>query len=375
MNYVVKPIVLAVLVATTPLAGMAYAQDSNTSATPVSQSAPAAANTLIQTKAPEDWIIYDDSTYTPVVDAVSRHLDAARKAFDAKDNKKAAAEMRAVAEELKLQAVRAGEQGRSLVNVDKALLQADRRIAQDSVKRMNASAMKVSLAAAAIDSGKIKTKADLDKAIDKAARADMERRWLVTDATIWYPVSEESQRHFTAAVAAYARKDYQAAATEIRKASGYLRLEAGRATGDAKQDLDSSVAQLDKFAGLVEKGAVKGEQSMDNAFAKANHALALAHRSKAIESWARRDYDKTGYELKAAAHGLESAAGWAGGEAKAGASGAVADTRALGDKLAAGATWTRDEVGRVFDALGNALNELGHKIGAKQQATPAKSGS
>ena len=32
----------------------------------------------------------------------------------------------------------------------------------------------------------------------------------------WYPVSEEPQRHFTDAVAAYAKKDYQAAATDIR---------------------------------------------------------------------------------------------------------------------------------------------------------------
>ena len=52
----------------------------------------------------------------------------------------------------------------------------------------------------------------------------------------------------------------------------------------------------------------------------------------------------------------------------------VADTQALGDKLASGATWTRDEAGRGFDALGRALNELGHKIGAKQQAAPLKPG-
>ncbi len=38
-------------------------------------------------------------------------------------------------------------------------------------------------------------------------------------------------------------------------------------------------------------------------------------------------------------------------------------------------TWTRDEVGRGFDVLGHALNELGHKIGAKQRAAPVKSGS
>ena len=85
----------------------------------------------------------------------------------------------------------------------------------------------------------------------------MDRRWLVTDVATWYPVSEEPQQHFTAAVAAYAKKDYKAAATDIREATSYLRLEAGRATGGAKQELDGSVMQLDRLAIAVEKGAVK----------------------------------------------------------------------------------------------------------------------
>ena len=187
--------------------------------------------------------------------------------------------------------------------------------------------------------------------------------------------SEEPQQHFGSAVEAFARKDYKASASEIRKATGYMRLEARRVTGNARQELNSSVTELDKLAAAVEKGAVKDEKSMDEDFARANHALALAHRAEAAESWTRKEYNKAGYELKAAARDLESAAGWAGAEAKAGASGAVADTDALGDKLATGATWTSDEVGRGFDVLGHALNELGHKIGAKQRAAPLKSGS
>ena len=374
MNFTLKPVALAMLVATAQLAGVAYAQAPKAPAAPVvqpaAQPAPAATKAPIPTKAPEDWIIYDDTTYTPVVDNVSRHLDAARKALDTKDNKKAATELRAVADELKLQAARAGKEDRALVKMDRALVAADSKFAQDTMKRMNASALKVSSAAAAIESGKIKTKVDLDKAIDKAARADMERRWLVTDVTTWYPVSEEPQRHFTDAIAAYSKQDYKAAATDIRKATSYLRLQAGRATAEAKQELDSSVAQLDTLAASVEKGVTKDEQSMVKAFAKADHALALQHRSKAAESWARKEYDKAGYELKAAAHGLESAAGWVGGEAKAGASATVADTRALGDKLAAGATWTRNEVVKGFDSLGNGITALGQKIGNNKKASP-----
>lgn len=372
MNLKLKPISLAILVATSQLAGMANVQAANAATASAVQSAQAASKAPISTVASEDWIVYDGTTYTPVVDAVSQHLDAARKAFDAKDTEKAAAEMRAVAEQLKLQAARASTENNALVAEDKTLLAGDLKYAQDSAKHMNASALKASAAAAAIESGKIKTTADLDKAIDKAARADMERRWLVTDVDTWYPVSEEPQRHFTDAAAAYARKDYQATAAEIRKATGYLRLEAKRATGVAEKELNSSVAQLDKLADAVDKGGVKSEQSLDSAFEKADHALALSHRAKAAESWARKDYDKAGYELKAAAQGLEGAAGWAGGEAKAGAQATVADTRALGDKLVAGVTYTRDEVAKGFESLGNSINALGRKIGGAQMAPPFK---
>jgi hypothetical protein len=374
MKFTLKPIALAMLVAAAQFAGVTRAQAPKAPAAPVVQNAakpaPAATKAPITTKAPEDWIIYDDITYTPVVDNVSEHLDAARKAVAANDDKKAAAELRTVADDLKQQAARAGKADQALVQADRALVAADTRAGQDAMKRLDASALKVSAAAAAVERGKINTKADLDKAIDKAARADMEHRWLVTDLTTWYPVSEEPQRQFTEAVAAYARKDYKAAAVDIRKAISYLRLEAGRATGGAKHELDSSIAQLDTLAASVEKGAVKDEQTMTRAFARADHALALEHRSKAAGSWVRKEYDKAGYELKAAAHGLESAAGWTGREEKADASATVADIRALGDKLAVGGAWTRDEVAKGFESLGNGINVLGQKIGNTRKASP-----
>ena len=54
---------------------------------------------------------------------------------------------------------------------------------------------------------------------------------------------------------------------------------------------------------------------------------------------------------------------------------AVADTKALGDKLASGATWAREEVAKGFEALGNASNALGQKIGSSKKAAPVNVGS
>lgn len=369
MKFTLKPLTLAVLIASAQLSGVAFAQTTKTPVVPTAQTAPAT-KAPIELKSPGDWIIYDDTIFTPVADSISQHLEAARKAFDAKNNKEASEEMSIAADELKEQAAHAAK-------ADKALAKSEMKLAHETSERMNAVAAKVKAAAADIGNGKIKTQADLDKVIDKAARADMDRRWLVTDVTTWYPVTEEPQRHFDSAAEAYANKDNLTAATEIRKATGYVRLEAGRVTGDAKQALDSSVAELDQLATAVEKGAANDEKRMDKVFADADadHALALAHRSKAAESWAHKEYDKVGYELKAAARGLEGASGWVGREAGAGASAVVADTRALGDKLASGATWTRDEVAKGFESLGNAINTLGQKIDSTKKAAPVTVGT
>ncbi len=369
MTRILTPLTVAMLIALTPFSGMAFAQTTKTPAAPTAPtSPPAAATAPVTIQSPTDWIAYEDMTYTPVADEISRHLAAARKAFDAKDHKKAAEEMRAVADELKKQGARAAK-------ADTARANAEMTLAHDTATRMDLTAQKVTAAAVALESGKITTQADLDKTLDKAARADMERRWLVTDVTIWYPVSEEPQRHFGSALEAYVKKDYQAAATEIRKATSYLRLEAGRATSEAKQALETSVGELETLAASLGKETVKDEKTLVTAFTHSSHALALAHRAKAAESWVHKEYDKAGYELKAAAHGLESAANWAGAEAKTGAAAAVAETKALGAKLASGATWTREELAKGFESLGNAINALGQKIGSSKKAAPVNVGS
>jgi hypothetical protein len=177
--------------------------------------------------------------------------------------------------------------------------------------------------------------------------------------------ASEPQQHFASALEAYAQKNYQAAARDIHTAASELRRAASRASGDARQALDSSVAELDRLADSVGKGTLGAEQSMRAGFAKAEHALALEHRAKAAEAWSHKRYQQAGTELKAAAGKLESAAAWTGGEAKAGAAAAVSDARALGDKLASGAKWSRDEVATGMKKLGSAIDALGREIASR----------
>lgn len=352
----------AALLTITPLTLTVNAQVQKAVGAPDVTASAAMAKAPIAANPPTEWIEYEDATYTPVLDEVSRKLAEVRAALLRKDNAKAAESMQAAARALTAQADRVAKTERQRAT-------ADIKLARDTQTRLGLLVKKLNATALQMKTGSITTSAQLDKVLDKAARADLERRWMVTDATTWYPVTEEPQRHFTAAADAFAKKDYKIAANEVRKATSYIRLESARAAGDVKAGLDAVGVELGKTARALDKGTIKTEKDLDKAFADANHALALAHREQATRSWAAKSYDRAGYELKAAAYDLGIAAKWAGGEVKAGTASAITDARVVGDKLASGGVWAKDEVAKGFESLGNALNNLGMEIGSKYKAT------
>ena len=330
--------------------------------------APKASNAPIPAATPTHWIQYEDTTFTPVLDDVSVHLAAARTELTKKNKKAAAEAMVAAAQALQVQSDRA-------VKLDRQRATADINNAFATYTKMMAVVQKLNAVATDIQSGKVLTTVALDRTLGEATRADLDRRWLVTDVTTWYPVVKEPQRHFSAAMEDYAKKDYKAAATEVRKAEAYVRLESARATRDTKTALDTVGAELEHTAQSLDKGVIGTAKDLERTFAAASHALGLAQRAKAAESWAHKAYSEAGYELKAAAHELESAAAWTDNETKTMAAPAVAEARTLGDKLARGGDWANNEVAEGFNALGSALNDLGHRIGAKEQAAPLKTNS
>jgi hypothetical protein len=367
MTLRLSPIAASALIAFAQVPMVVAAQTAKPAAAPVAAAA-SAPKAVFAPKSPVEWIRYEDATYTPVLDDVSTHLSAVRAALAQKDNAKAAEAMQAAARALEAQGDRAAK-------VDRRLAAAELKAARETHAKLVALGKKLHAAAGQIKAGKVPTTAALDKTLGEASRADLERRWLVSDVTTWYPVAEEPQRHFGAAVEAYAKKDYKAAATEVRKAAAYIRLESTRAVGEIKKGLDVANAQLEKTARALDQGALKADKEMDQAFANANHALALAHRAKAAESWTHKAYAQAGYELKAAAHGLESAASWTGAEAKSATAAAAADARTVGDKLASGGVWAKDEVAKGFESLGSALNKLGQSIGSPGKASPVNTGA
>lgn len=48
---------------------------------------------------------------------------------------------------------------------------------------------------------------------------------------------------------------------------------------------------------------------------------------------------------------------------------AASDARAIGDKLASGGVWAKDEVAKGYTSLGGALDRPGQSIGSKSMAS------
>jgi hypothetical protein len=154
----------------------------------------------------------------------------------------------------------------------------------------------------------------------------------------------------------------KAAAFEIRKGAEVLKKEVGNATEEGKKVLTASMQELEKLANDVEKGTVKSEKKLKDAFARADHALAQHHYLKASESWVKKETKNTGNALKNAAQHLEQAAKWSGRKLEAGSSEVVKGAREVADKLIKGTKWVAEEVSKGIKDIGNEISKIGEKI-------------
>jgi hypothetical protein len=85
---------------------------------------------------------------------------------------------------------------------------------------------------------------------------------------------------FEASLKALTENDYYRAAAEMRRGEALVEREAAGAASEARAALEASAAELELLASEVETGAMRDLQRLESAFARAEHALALAHRAR-----------------------------------------------------------------------------------------------
>lgn len=196
--------------------------------------------------------------------------------------------------------------------------------------------------------------------------------YVIVEEDVLTHFDESPSEHFHKAKQDFIKKDFKAAADEIRKGQAFIRLRAARATEEGKKGLIASVAELEKLANDVEKGTVTSAKTLDDTFARAHQALAKHHYLKAMEYKAKNDVRRTGHALKAAAIHLEHGFTWAGRELEAGTVKVIKDTGLLAGKLVEGTGWVAEEVGKVIEKIGLEVDKLGKVVEPKKPQAAAQ---
>jgi hypothetical protein len=130
-------------------------------------------------------------------------------------------------------------------------------------------------------------------------------------------------------------------------------------TGDAE---GSTILRLVQNMLVFENGAVRSSKDIQDAFAKAEHAVAEHHYLRAAEAWSKKSIKDAGHELHAAAVSLEHGFAWAGKKLEAGVVKVLDDSRHIAGKLIEGADWAKDEIGEGIEYLGREIEKFGKVV-------------
>jgi hypothetical protein len=163
--------------------------------------------------------------------------------------------------------------------------------------------------------------------------------------------------------------NFQDAAYYIRRANAWLKLEAYRAEGEGRDDLEASIRELEDLIKALEEGSHPTNKRLKEAFAKAEYALAYHHHQKALAYGAKGDHEKATYALDAAATHLMFGSVWAGRELDQNDAVAAKEARAIARKVKRGEKWSLDRLREALKDLGRVIKEFGTRFEQKKDGS------
>jgi len=170
----------------------------------------------------------------------------------------------------------------------------------------------------------------------------------------WQPALDAARASF--------KRDGSATVRTLRSAAVVVRQEARDANEIGGVALTRSADELDSLGTSIENGAERSERSLDNAFARLEHAEALNRVANATGEWAKQERARAGEELRSGVEHFERAAKNARIDLDARGTKAAADARELGRRLSDGAAATTNEFLRTVTALDTQIRRLGARI-------------
>jgi hypothetical protein len=195
-----------------------------------------------------------------------------------------------------------------------------------------------------------------------AVEEDVEALPDIIEKEAWIVFIDEPAGYFQDARKEFLNGDFHAAAQDILAGTVIMKLEAHRAKGEEKEALKASIRELKKLAKAVEKGAVASGGILEEAFARAEIALAQHHYQKALLYETNKDYEKMAYALDAAACHLLYASFWADGGLQEDEVVAIKKDRSFVRELIRGEAWGPKKMGQAVKSIARGLQEFGKKM-------------
>jgi hypothetical protein len=183
----------------------------------------------------------------------------------------------------------------------------------------------------------------------------------------WLPLAAESADEFEEARQAFINEDYMEAALHLRKGVAFMKVEAGRADGENKSRLISSIKEVSTLAEEIEKRRMNSLGGLDTAIARAEYALAAHYRILMDQAYAEENAKYVMHHMQAIASHLEHALLWAGHEGERVVTDAVNLARRVAAKMMEASGWAGAETGKAFTALGDAIEKAGQWVEPREQ--------
>lgn len=182
------------------------------------------------------------------------------------------------------------------------------------------------------------------------------------------PVSQSMESEtMDRALAAFRARDYEKAASEIRRCAKMLESESRQASGVAQQDILESVHRLESLSDLIEAGEVESETHLKWAFADAHTALAKYHLAEAERFGAEGQFEETSENLKAAADEFEQAMKRIGRRLETAGEFAIDDARELARELTKDAKEAAERLSRTLNDLSKELEKTSDEIDEQEE--------
>jgi hypothetical protein len=175
---------------------------------------------------------------------------------------------------------------------------------------------------------------------------------------IWYFLNGDVQKNLKLAHDTFSAEDYDSMIHGIRKAAAIMKLEAVRASGQDKIDLDNSIAEMEKLASDVRKKVFVPIPEYEQAFGNAQVVLGKFHLDKAQEMWKKENYFYTGQELNEATLNLENAYLWIDHELDRDSKTEFDRAKKVAADLINDAGWAPADVENAFQSLSKAMVKL-----------------